>query len=101
MTSDPKDRHVLAAAVASQAQAVITTNLRDLPEAASAPCGIEILHPDGSSMSSMRLSTVCPPFGPRPRRRSDRPHRRRLERASALRRARVGVWFKTSRSFTS
>lgn len=46
MTNDPKDRHVLAAAVASQAQAVITTNLKDFPEAASAPYGIEILHPD-------------------------------------------------------
>lgn len=46
MTNDPKDRHVLAAAVASQAQAVITMNLKDFPEAASAPYGIEILHPD-------------------------------------------------------
>jgi predicted nucleic acid-binding protein len=46
MTNDPKDRHVLAAAVASQAQAVITINLKDFPEAASAPYGIEILHPD-------------------------------------------------------
>lgn len=46
MTNDPKDRHVLAAAVASQAQAVITMNLKDFPEEASAPYGIEILHPD-------------------------------------------------------
>jgi predicted nucleic acid-binding protein len=46
MTNDPKDRHVLAAAVASQAQAVITTNLKDFPETASAPYGIEVLHPD-------------------------------------------------------
>ena len=46
MTNNPKDRHVLAAAVASQAQAVITTNLKDFPEGASLPYGIEILHPD-------------------------------------------------------
>lgn len=46
MTNDPKDRHVLAAAVVSQAQAVITTNLKDFPESASLPYGIEILHPD-------------------------------------------------------
>jgi len=46
MTNDPKDRHVLATAVASQAQAVITTNLNDFPETASQPYGIEILHPD-------------------------------------------------------
>ncbi len=46
MSNDPKDRHVLAAAVASQAQAVVTMNLKDFPETASAPYGIEILHPD-------------------------------------------------------
>jgi len=46
MTNDPKDRHVLAAAVAAQAQAVITTNLKDFPETASQAYGIEILHPD-------------------------------------------------------
>jgi hypothetical protein len=46
MTNDPKDRHVLAAAVVSQAQAIITTNLKDFPAAASGPYGVDILHPD-------------------------------------------------------
>ncbi len=46
MTNDPKDRHVLAAAVVSQAQAVITTNLKDFPESAATPYGIEVMHPD-------------------------------------------------------
>jgi predicted nucleic acid-binding protein len=46
MTNDPKDRHVLAAAVASEAQAVITMNLRDFPAASTEPYGIEAQHPD-------------------------------------------------------
>jgi predicted nucleic acid-binding protein len=46
MTNDPKDRHVLAAAVASEAQAVITLNLDDFPSASTDPFGVEALHPD-------------------------------------------------------
>lgn len=46
MTCDPKDRHVLAAAVHDEADALVTFNLKDFPVEASAPYGIEILHPD-------------------------------------------------------
>jgi len=46
MTNAHEDRHVLAAAVASGAQAIVTSNLRDFPKAACQPFGIEILHPD-------------------------------------------------------
>lgn len=46
MTNDPKDRHVLAAAVVSDAQAVVTNNLKDFPPDACEPFGIEPLHPD-------------------------------------------------------
>lgn len=46
MTNDPKDRHVLAAAVVSDAQAVVTLNLRDFPLDACEPFAIEPLHPD-------------------------------------------------------
>jgi predicted nucleic acid-binding protein len=46
MTNDPKDRHVLATAVASEAQAVITMNLGDFPAASTDPYGVEALHPD-------------------------------------------------------
>ncbi len=46
MTNDPKDRHVLAAAVGVGAQVVLTHNLEDfLPEACD-PLGIEALSPD-------------------------------------------------------
>ncbi|MBA2262723.1 MAG: PIN domain-containing protein [Solirubrobacterales bacterium] len=46
MTNDPKDRHVLAAAVVSGAQAVVTLNLSDFPPDACEPFAIEPLHPD-------------------------------------------------------
>jgi len=46
MTNDRKDRHVLAAAVASGAHAVVTLNLKHFPPADCAPLAIEPLHPD-------------------------------------------------------
>ncbi len=45
MTNDPKDRHVLAAAVHAGAGAVVTFNLRDFPADALAPWGVEAVHP--------------------------------------------------------
>jgi hypothetical protein len=46
MTNDPKDRHVLAAAVESGAQTIVTANLRDFPTSALTPHQIEALSPD-------------------------------------------------------
>ncbi|MDQ3355947.1 MAG: PIN domain-containing protein [Actinomycetota bacterium] len=46
MTNEPKDRHVLAAAVAAGANAVVTLNLKDFPVGACRPLGIDALHPD-------------------------------------------------------
>ena len=46
MTCDPKDRHVLAAAVHDHAEAVVTFNLKDFPASAADPHGVEVLHPD-------------------------------------------------------
>ena len=47
MTNEPSDRHVLAAAVASSdAQAIVTSNLRHFPAAACEPFGLEVVHPD-------------------------------------------------------
>lgn len=43
---DPDDRHVLAAAIRSNAQVIVTFNLKDFPDAALAPFGIEAKHPD-------------------------------------------------------
>ncbi len=46
MTNHEKDRHVLAAAVVSGAQVIVTSNLRDFPEGALEPFGIEAQSPD-------------------------------------------------------
>jgi predicted nucleic acid-binding protein len=42
----PKDRHVLAAAVATGAQVIVTSNLRDFPQEALAPFNVEAQSPD-------------------------------------------------------
>lgn len=43
---DPKDRHVLAAAIRSNADAIVTFNLKDFPQEALTPYDIEVIHPD-------------------------------------------------------
>jgi hypothetical protein len=43
---DPGDRHVLAAAIIGRCDVIVTQNLKDFPEAALAPYGIDAQHPD-------------------------------------------------------
>ncbi|PBC53618.1 PIN domain-containing protein [Rhodococcus sp. ACPA1] len=46
MTTEPKDRHVLAAAVRSGAGVIVTATLADFPKAALDPFDVEAIHPD-------------------------------------------------------
>lgn len=46
MTNDPKDRHVLAAAVVARAEVIVTANLPDFAQEACEPFGITAMHPD-------------------------------------------------------
>jgi hypothetical protein len=46
MTNAAEDRHVLAAAVSSGAALIVTENLKDFPESALSPHGVEALSPD-------------------------------------------------------
>lgn len=43
---DPDDRHVLAAAIRADADAIVTFNLKDFPAEQLAPFSIEAIHPD-------------------------------------------------------
>ena len=43
---DPDDRHVLAAAIRCDADAIVTFNRKDFPEQELQPYGIDALHPD-------------------------------------------------------
>jgi len=46
MLNDPKDRHVMAAAVAAGADVIVTANLKDFPRQALEPFGVIAQSPD-------------------------------------------------------
>ncbi|QAY68647.1 PIN domain-containing protein [Xylanimonas protaetiae] len=52
---DPDDRHVVAAAIRSHAELVVTRNLDDFPDTALAPLGIHALSPDEFLLDQLDL----------------------------------------------
>lgn len=55
---DSDDRHVLAAAIAGHADAIVTFNLKDFPANAVEIHGIEVLHPDDFMVAQYSLDHI-------------------------------------------
>ncbi|MDE9365682.1 PIN domain-containing protein [Luteipulveratus sp. YIM 133132] len=56
LSNDPKDRHVLAAAIRSECHTVVTFNLKDFPDDSLEPWGVEVLHPDQFLLNQLDLA---------------------------------------------
>jgi len=56
MTNDPKDRHVLAAAVKVRSSLIVTFNLRHFPPSALKPHGVEAMHPQDYLLTLWSMS---------------------------------------------
>lgn len=59
LTCDPKDRHVLAAAVRGEAAAIVTFNIRDFPAASVEAHEVEVIHPDAFLLDQLDLAPVA------------------------------------------
>jgi predicted nucleic acid-binding protein len=55
MTCDPKDRHVLAAAVRANAELLVTFNVRDFPDSSTAAFDIVVVNPDDFLLDQLDL----------------------------------------------
>ncbi|TDB73058.1 PIN domain-containing protein [Micromonospora sp. KC721] len=55
MTNDPKDRHVLAAAVRANAEVLVTFNVGDFPEVSVKPYDVLTIHPDDFLLDQLDL----------------------------------------------
>jgi predicted nucleic acid-binding protein len=59
MTNQPKDRHVLAAAVAVSAPVIVTFNLKDFPSEALALTGVQVQTPDEFLIPLLEADPEC------------------------------------------
>lgn len=55
MTNEPKDRHVLAAAVRADAAVIVTANLKDFPACALGPYDLDAVPPDDFLLDQLDL----------------------------------------------
>lgn len=56
--NDPKDRHVLACAIQSKAEVILTFNLRDFQAASLAPWKVEVQHPQNYLLTLYGIDPV-------------------------------------------
>lgn len=59
MTNDPKDRHVLAAAVRGRAELIVTQNVRDFPSSSTSPYDIEVSDQDAFLLDQWDLDRAA------------------------------------------
>lgn len=55
MRNDPKDRHVVAAALHSDCELIVTFNLKDFPDEALTPHNLHAVHPDDFLLDQLDL----------------------------------------------
>ena len=55
---DPQDRHVVAAAILTRAEAIVTFNLKDFPDDKLAPYNMRAIHPDDFIMDLCDLDVA-------------------------------------------
>jgi predicted nucleic acid-binding protein len=56
---DENDRHVVAAAIQTRAEAIVTFNLKDFPDHALSSYSLKAIHPDDFIADLMDLNTSC------------------------------------------
>lgn len=61
LTCDPKDRHVLAAAVRAAAGAIVTFNTDDFPDHSVEAFELEVIHPDTFLLDLLDLAPGAVP----------------------------------------
>ncbi len=59
LTNDPKDRHVLAAAIEVGASRIITSNVKDFPDLSLAPWNLVAQHPDDFLLELLNRDQEC------------------------------------------
>jgi hypothetical protein len=55
MTCDPKDRHVLAAAIRGDAAVLVTFNTEDFPDSSTVAYDLTVVHPDNFLLDQLDL----------------------------------------------